>query len=1049
MTKDKLLKNKALKLLLLAFFLIGFFNLGTESLFSYSCLPGYCQSPGGILGPGNYWKGGDKEGACVAITKKEEYSCSGTDSACFGGYWYWTNSSCTECDKDPDENICFQGCCGSGSGGCEYESCDECEIDCSDYPSYPNTSCDTSTGGTCTHVTKSCKGYDNCGDECNSDSDICYSDPVCPAACQESGFKYYATEPVVSTEIIDKCLYKYTNCSTAEKCYKCSVGCPCTSGTYAASQPADTYIPAECTLTDSLCNTSTQNCYYDCPDVTCADLPARTDGPWLDTCTPDATDRCVRVDNIEVPIPKPTSPAPMAGKPYNCATSEVKTCYYKSALPQVDSLIALPGDYSGVLTMTQVDNSPLLSRIVSRVSAQSAPEDEVKGFTSTTHTGQELNNPVKLEGVYSDPDGSQDIMALYVWWSPRSSKTFITPTNLNDALAGRTANQANFGLLISRDYDTGNWTNVYVPHIDGSNQSWRRAGTVSQTITVRSSNGMDLSRVYDITVTNNSDGSGSNSNSVFLEMYMLYFSPDDTSINDIPVTQKYNLWASVNDQAGYLPFNPSDYPDIAYNIIESGDEFWEDRGNDWELDLVRPVNKINSMTNAETDLESYQVEVDINANDEDETSGASNEGRIAYIRLDACKSGDDDILNLKYDDGSGDGDSNPEEYILKDCDAPGVIDGEDVFVIPDMTSGDSLLGDLGGNPSNPLDALEEDLTANVFLNGNKDGSITFYLTTMDMAGNISEQYSDIYLLEQWGVTEEGLVFGQRGVNISTRDREADPFSAHPVLTKLTSEPDLTNQVLLGGAGINMNTNLVRLVKTSVNKSFKAMNFPGILMTSVYTELTEAYERKSNNSEFYEGNISVNTIGGTLKSPASGLSCDKDYCIWKWSADPIDPDVPLTISSGFECNAKGLIIANGNVVIRPQLENASDSDACIILANGTITIEEGTEGERNDNSEPFYDKVEAFIITSRGIEVPGEGGETPDDDGLFVEGGLVGFGEDGMSGSTVYSTRELRYNYMDFYPVLVVKGNSKYGLLSRTLFGSQIDIFKRELGYKPY
>jgi hypothetical protein len=39
--------------------------------------------------------------------------------------------------------------------------------------------------------------------------------------------------------------------------------------------------------------------------------------------------------------------------------------------------------------------------------------------------------------------------------------------------------------------------------------------------------------------------------------------------------------------------------------------------------------------------------------------------------------------------------------------------------------------------------------------------------------------------------------------------------------------------------------------------------------------------------------------------------------------------------------------------------------------------------------------------------------------------------------------------MGVYPVLVVDNNAKYGLLSKTVFGSQIDIFKIEVGFKPY
>jgi hypothetical protein len=39
--------------------------------------------------------------------------------------------------------------------------------------------------------------------------------------------------------------------------------------------------------------------------------------------------------------------------------------------------------------------------------------------------------------------------------------------------------------------------------------------------------------------------------------------------------------------------------------------------------------------------------------------------------------------------------------------------------------------------------------------------------------------------------------------------------------------------------------------------------------------------------------------------------------------------------------------------------------------------------------------------------------------------------------------------MGVYPVLVIDNNSKYGLFGKDLFGSQINVFKSEIGFKPY
>jgi hypothetical protein len=67
--------------------------------------------------------------------------------------------------------------------------------------------------------------------------------------------------------------------------------------------------------------------------------------------------------------------------------------------------------------------------------------------------------------------------------------------------------------------------------------------------------------------------------------------------------------------------------------------------------------------------------------------------------------------------------------------------------------------------------------------------------------------------------------------------------------------------------------------------------------------------------------------------------------------------------------------------------------------------------------------------------------------LIVEGALTAF-ED-TDNTSVSNGREIPWGPRTIYPVIAVNNNSKYGLLSRVLFGSQIDIYKTEVGFKPY
>jgi hypothetical protein len=863
---------------------------------------------------------------------------------------------------------------------------------------------------------------DNCGDSCIGGERYCYSNPTCTARCVDSGYKHFASEPDVSTGIEDTGKYIYSDCDDDQSCYLCYAGCgECSGGTYSATQPANTYIPSECTYTTTTCDTSQKNCYYACPEVTCADLPSELgEGAWLDTCPAGQT--CNETTR-SVPIPIPTDPAPMAGKPYNCSQAETKTCYYPNNRPDLDELniVALPGIWS-ISSVNKEERSPLLSRLVSKVRAQA--QDSILGFKSSTHTGKELNNPIKVEGTYTDADGSDDIMALYVWWSPQSPKTFTTPTNLNNTLTGRTANNENFGILISRSYDTGNWEKVYIPHIEGATKSWTEAGNVGGSMTIQGPTPEGMIEIYDINISENG-------NQVNLDILMDFLNEDDSAI-DIVDTNKYNLWGSVNDKAGYLPF--PDYP-YANEIVDSEDEYWIDPGNDWDLDMIEPI--ADSPTTSNTNPQ--EITVDVNVSDD---------GALSHVRLDACKTGIG-IDDLSYFDPDFSG-GQWRTYNLRDCDI--ATDEYGNFIFANITSGDSLLGYVGGYDSTTLGVTNFNEPSVIRLNGNDEGEITFYVTAMDMAGNNNAQSQAVHIerIEQWAVVEDGLVFGRLGVSSSTKD--VNNNSAW-IGTKLDSyipgDIDLTNHILLGGNGVNLATALRHLKN---NWAYKVTNYPGIPITSPYAELREAYELKSSNSAFEEDQLLIGTLpsNSSLSDPDGDgtANCIAQYCIWIWEADPANPTVPLAISNGFKCDAKGLIIVNGDLSIEPDFTNENQEDACIILVNGNITIER-TGNSPTAPSATTYDTVEAFLIANGYIEIIGEGVAEPSDMGLFVQGGLVGFTPSVSGVSSVWNKREIHYSNMALFPVLFVQGDSKYGLLSRTLFGSQIDIFKKEVGFKPY
>jgi hypothetical protein len=302
--------------------------------------------------------------------------------------------------------------------------------------------------------------------------------------------------------------------------------------------------------------------------------------------------------------------------------------------------------------------------------------------------------------------------------------------------------------------------------------------------------------------------------------------------------------------------------------------------------------------------------------------------------------------------------------------------------------------------------------------------------------------------------------------------------------------DFTNQALLGGYDSNLNYGLDRLRASSTNNSFKSIDYAGLQIHSLYGELVEQYEIKRNllidpvwimydvNGDGHTGDSIGYNCGFTgetcffrdgIPSPfvelteldisdqssidssilnGCGFSPLTKYCILR-------TDNPLTIESGFKFDRNVLILANNSVTIEPDIvadTTANPEYALIIVAHGNITISSSLETADMDpevDGYDNYDVIEAFLLAEGYIEIEKDSTQNPPNDrGLFVEGGLVGFTQEDQTNSSVVNRREIYYANMGRYPVLVVQGNSKYGMLSKQLFGSQIDIYQSLQGFKP-
>jgi hypothetical protein len=635
-------------------------------------------------------------------------------------------------------------------------------------------------------------------------------------------------------------------------------------------------------------------------------------------------------------------------------------------------------------------------------------EDDVLNFRSNTHTGTDLNNPLHMSMQYSDANGAGDIEALYVWWSafPTGNfitvmKDFVTPNKISDpssGLEGQTANNGSFGFLVSRDTEN-NWTNYYKPHIDVDEgvKEWVKEDSFS-TITILGPDSNDpMISISSIEITEEG-----NNVSIEFNMEFLFGTLREQILNS-----RYGVWTLANDITGFLPFDSNE------TIVDSADEFWTNSGTIWDVDLENPVVQGGGEI-AVSHIDENLISLTFAVRDD--------ESNLASIRLDACKSGS---IAGPLVIGSRD-------YLLASCDT---VDWGSSN--PDLNMGfdgvglDNLLGETPLNPGS--DSYTTELV--IDLNGNSDGSISYYLTFMDEAGNWAQDM-EIHRLGNWVITSDGLVYGEDGVSSSTRPLANDNIW-NPALVLETrygfteTTADLTDQVLLGGPS-TMTDFMGYLTRIDENNSFKVSNFPGLYIDSPYDELRNVYDkRKERIANLEEVYLTQDTILGDL---TTYCETSPDICVLRREGEtPLD----LNISSGFECNGKGLIMVSGDLNISPDIVNSNGSDACIFLVGGNVNIQKGND---KDNSVVGinYDLLEAFIMSSGDINI--EADNKPN--GLAVQGGLVTLG-------TINNSRSISLDYRNTHPVIAVKGNAKYGLLSRILFGTQTDIFRVDIGFKPY
>lgn len=641
------------------------------------------------------------------------------------------------------------------------------------------------------------------------------------------------------------------------------------------------------------------------------------------------------------------------------------------------------------------------------------------GFSSSTHTGTRtnevtLNDPIEMTATYSDPNGVNDIEAISVWFRD-TSITGEVESPLWFAQTGGPAPKIptnnSWGFMLR--WNGSSWT-PYVP-------AYPSTGNPTWVSTLYSNNSFDISgptgvKMVRVTIGNSKQANITRvGNNVVLPFELSF----NFSTGYDPVGQvQYNTYLMGNDvfsftpsdnysfsvesywQAGQLRYRTSPLPAQLYA------RQWMFTGKTWTVDKEEPeVEKLSISVIGDT-----KIRLNIEVADTKEIYAIV--GNL-YASLSMPPNPDPLVLT-----GSG-MDIKSSYTLVKEEDNKGYLNSEYAFKAIDI----------GGTAyTNYLD---------IDLGSNTEGSIVVYLRVYDMAGNMDIS-SLTYSLGDWIATYGGFVYSSQGKNYEMKNIEdSNAWDTQPLLTDL--DPTLADvSTELFADNQSSGTLPSALDKSTQLKSYHMRPFAmNINIPSLFEELKDAY-----NSREIEGKADLNNVvpaitalNGNLTSMGNCNPSSK-VCILKTLGD-----LNVGNNSAFKCNQWGVFFVNGNLNISNDITNENRyMNACIFVVSGNVNIYTGIN--HSNASQMGYDEINAYIMADGEINVSAETGTTTKYDGLYIAGGL-------HSLRGINMNRSLKLADRNIFPAMFVRYQPKYSVLSNLVFGSQVDILKTEVGFKPY
>ena len=307
---------------------------------------------------------------------------------------------------------------------------------------------------------------------------------------------------------------------------------------------------------------------------------------------------------------------------------------------------------------------------------------------------------------------------------------------------------------------------------------------------------------------------------------------------------------------------------------------------------------------------------------------------------------------------------------------------------------------------------------------NESGLIDVYVTAYDKACNTSSNYSTVDL-NSWFTTRGGVVYSNGSI-LSTPKDVSDSTS----ITDTTFRTITKDKLDLGTELVSSRGNTISDFIHPQLQAVKATNDNDVndAKNLWYSKLL------SKLSDFK---------AGLTLLPSSTSQCNSTSGCYYIGTSETD----VTVPKDYICKYPTLFVSGKDMYITPNLTNTSGQlTGCIFLAKNNIYI---TGGDYLSDTSIKYDYIEGFFIAENKIIFQLADQSKAIRDGIEVKGSMIAFGS-GItdSSSAIEIDRNLRL-FNQTNPTVVMTYDNRYSSISQLFFGTEIPLYKQEVGFKSF